>query len=101
MLEDNLKKIRQELDLSVAKFSEKLEMPAMTITKYERGERTPSAQLFVQLYKKLNVNMNWFVSGEGEMFNSSKPQFNLNEKETELFIYNTMQQILKKNGIIN
>ena len=32
MLKENLKKIRQELGLSVAKFSERLEIPAPTIT---------------------------------------------------------------------
>ena len=69
MLKENLKKIRQELGLSVAKFSERLEIPAPTITCYERGERTPSAQLFIQLHLKLNVNLNWFVTGNGEMFN--------------------------------
>jgi transcriptional regulator with XRE-family HTH domain len=68
MLKENLKKLRQELGLSVAKLSEKIDIPAMTLTNYERGERTPSAQLFIQLNKKLNVNLNWFVSGEGEMF---------------------------------
>lgn len=74
MFAENLKKIRQELGLSVAKFADKLEMSASTLTGYERGERTPSWTLFTQLYIKANVNMNWFVSGEGEIFNQKEAQ---------------------------
>lgn len=72
MYAENLKNIRKSLRLSVAKFAELLEMSASTLTGYERSERTPSWQLFAQLYKKANVNLNWFVSGEGEMFLSSQ-----------------------------
>lgn len=68
MFAGNLKKVRQELGLSVAKFAEKLEMSASTLTGYERGERTPSWNLFTQLSIKSCVNMNWFVTGQGEMF---------------------------------
>ena len=94
MLKENLKKIRKELGLSVAKLGEKLEIPAMTLTNYERGERTPSAQLFIQLNKKLNINLNWFVSGIGEMFNS--PKFEDVQDEFEKKVV----EIMKKQGVI-
>lgn len=94
MFAENLKKVRQKLGLSVAKFAEKLEMSASTLTGYERNERTPSWQLFTQLYKKANVNMNWFVSGEGEMFNTPKYTAVKNELRQEVL------QILKDEGII-
>ena len=72
MYSQNLKKIREKLDLSVAKFAKKLEMPPSTITQYERGTRTPSWALFVQLNTKINVNLNWFTTGKGAMFNSQE-----------------------------
>ena len=94
MLKDNLKKIRKELDLSVAKLAAKLEIPAMTLTNYERGERTPSAQLFIQLNKKLNVNLNWFVTGEGQMFNTPKYEDVQDEFEKKVV------EIMKKQGVL-
>lgn len=94
MLKDNLKKIRKELGLSVAKLSEKLEIPAMTLTNYERGDRTPSAQLFIQLNKKLNINLNWFCTGEGEMFNT--PNYEDVQDEFE----KKVEEILKKKGLV-
>lgn len=70
MFTQNLKKIRQELGLSIAKFAEKIDIPARTLTTYERAERTPSLKLFTQLCTNANVNINWLVSGNGEMFNN-------------------------------
>lgn len=63
-----LKQLRTDLGLSVAKFAEKLDMSPSTINGYEREERTPSELLFIQLANKLNVNLNWLVSGQGEKF---------------------------------
>ena len=96
MLSENLKKIRNELGLSMAKFSEKLEIPAMTLIHYERGERAPSAQLFIQLDKKLDVNLNWFVTGNGNMFNN----VSIPCGDIEPVILQAMYTILKNNGII-
>lgn len=89
MLEDNLKKtiaknlkkLRQELGFSVLNLADKIEMSANTLSAYEREIRTPSIELGIQLYAKLNVNLNWFISGNGEMF--------INECEnTHVFINN-------------
>lgn len=88
----NLKLIREKLGLSVAKFANKLEMPAPTLTGYERGERTPSAKLFIQLYQILNVNLNWFITGKGEMFN--------NTATSEDIITKKVEQILQNKGLI-
>lgn len=99
MLAQNLKKIRKELGLSMAKFSEKLEIPAMTLTHYERGERTPSAQLFIQLDKKLDINLNWLVSGRGSMFNREETQNKIDENMKET-VFACMLQILKQNGFV-
>ncbi len=88
MFAENLKKIRQELGLSVAKFADKLNMSASTLTGYERGERTPSWTLFTQLYKNVNTNINWFVSGEGLMFRNECENTHIlvkNEKPVENF----------------
>ncbi len=96
MYSENLKKIRKELDLSIVKLSEKIEVSSNTISAYERGIRCPSMDFGIQLYYKLNVNLNWFITGEGEMFNKNKNQPDNNRKETEQIVI----QILKEKGII-
>lgn len=95
MYSKNLKTIRQKLDLSIAKMAKKLDMPQSTLTSYERNDRTPSVEFISRLYKILNVNTNWFVSGEGEIFNSPKKEF----KEDEFTV--KVENILRKNGLIS
>lgn len=94
MIKENLKKLRKHFGLSVAKFAEKIDIPAVSLTNYERGERTPSAHLFIQLHTKLNVNLNWLVSGKGEMFNA--PPFDAVKTE----LRSEVLQILKEQGLI-
>ena len=65
---ENLKKIRKELGLSVEQLAIKIDIPSRTIGGYERNERKMSLEIVTQLCKKLNVNANWFVTGQGEMF---------------------------------
>lgn len=91
---ENLKKIRQHYKLSVAKMAEKLDMSAGTLTGYERGVRTPTVPFFILLYEKLNVNLNWLVSGKGEMFNA--PTYEQVEDE----LTQKVEAILKKNGLM-
>lgn len=93
MYSDNLKKLRENLDISVAKMAKRLDMSARTLTSYERGECTPSVEFLARLYKILNVNTNWFVSGQGNMFNA--PQF----EDVKSEILNEVEKMLKERGL--
>jgi len=73
MYAENLKKVRMSLGLSVNELAENIKIPARTIGGYERNERAVSLELVAQLSKIYNVNANWFVTGEGEMFNKKEP----------------------------
>lgn len=94
MFQERIKEIRAELGLSVAKLADKIEIPARTITGYERGERTPSIEFLANLSTILNVNANWFVSGNGDMFNNKQPSVNNDELEQKVV------EVMKKYGII-
>lgn len=93
MIAENLKKLRNELGLSVAKMADKLEMSANTLTNYERETRIPNATLFVQL-NKINVNLNWLVSGQGNMFN--QPAY----EEIEDKLEEKILSVMKKYGVV-
>lgn len=68
MYSKNLKKIRNAKNLSVEKLSKILDIPASTLWGYEGNKRTPSIDLPTQLNRRLDVNTNWFLTGEGMMF---------------------------------
>lgn len=74
MYAQNLRLLRKHLKLSSSKLSEILEIPSRTLLAYERKERTPSIELAIQLGEKLNVNINWFLTGDGEMFKQKQMQ---------------------------
>ncbi len=81
MFSEHLKQVRNKLNLSIAKMANELDMSASTLTSYERGDRLPSIEFAQRLYRVYNVNSNWFVSGDGEMFIERC-------ENTHAFIYN-------------
>ena len=94
MYAQRIKQIRTELNLSVSKLSKKINIPERTIVSYESEGRTPSIDFLAQLCKELNINPNWFLFGEGEIFNNSKSSLLQN------CIEDMILQTLRKNGII-
>lgn len=94
MYQERIKQFRSELNLSVAKLADKINIPARTITGYERGERTPSIEFVTQCCTILNLNANWFLTGQGSMFNA--PQFGVVENE----LRDEVLKILRDEGVI-
>nr|DAI41207.1 MAG TPA: helix-turn-helix domain protein [Caudoviricetes sp.] len=94
MYQERIKEIRTKLNLSVAKLADKIGIPARTITGYERGERTPSIEFLANLSTILNVNANWFITGNGEMFNKKEPFVDNEELEQKVV------EVMKKYGVI-
>lgn len=68
MYSENLRKIRKELDISAQKMADKLGVSQGSIAQYEAGKREPNYNFISRLNEVFNVNLNWFVSGQGEMF---------------------------------
>ena len=91
-----LKIIREHLGLSVSEFSKRLELPQEALREYELGEKSPSAELFIQLDKKFNINLNWFVSGRGGLF---QPENTSSAVLAGIFTPQALE-ILKKEGLI-
>lgn len=69
MYSEKIKQIRSTLNLSIAKLADKINVPARTITSYERGERTPSLEFLTQMCINLDLNPAFFLLDKGPMFN--------------------------------
>lgn len=96
MYAQKIKLIREKLNLSVAKLSEKIGIPQRTIVSYERNERTPSLEFLAQLCNILNINANWFLSNKGELFQAEITEKDILKKE----IIDEVKLILKNEGVI-
>ena len=49
-------------------FAKKLDISRTTLIGYEDGSSPPSAAFLIKVYEIFNVNLNWLLTGTGEMF---------------------------------
>lgn len=84
MLSKNLKQIRTNLGLSQQEIARQLGIHQVQYGTYERGTRKPSADIFEKLVQIYNVNINYLLTSQGEMFiNNNKTEVNCTTIELE------------------
>lgn len=95
-MNERLKEIRLSLKLSPKEFVAQIgnDITYHSYTSYESGERKIPIKLLEILNIKFNVNLNWLVTGNGDMFlpksfEDSKDEFTQRVKD-----------ILKEEGLI-
>lgn len=63
-----LNAVRKELNLSLDKAASYIKKEARTITAYETGQNCVSLEYLHALYTHYKININYILTGEGEMF---------------------------------
>lgn len=63
-----LKEVRKHFKLKQQEFAKELGIPDRTYWGYEKGVIDASLICLQNVNKKFNVNLNWLIVGEGEMF---------------------------------
>jgi transcriptional regulator with XRE-family HTH domain len=81
---ERLKKVRGALGMTQDEFSKGLGVSKPTYVRYELGEMWPNAAMLSIMTTKYNVDLNWLLTGEGEMFIEA---IEADEKYRELFRY--------------
>lgn len=67
-MNQRIKKLRKELDLTQIEFANQIGMKQNTIATYEMGRTKPSDAAIKHICRTFNVNENWLRTGEGDMF---------------------------------
>ncbi len=75
---ERVKEIRKTLNLTLEKFGEKLGVGKTAISKIEKDERNLTDQMAKAICREYNVNYDYLIYEEGEMF-SDLPQTVLDE----------------------
>ena len=75
---ERVKEIRKTLNLTLEKFCEKLGVGKTAISKIEKDERNLTDQMAKSICREYNVNYDYLIYEEGEMF-SDLPQTILDE----------------------
>ena len=98
MLAENLAKLRKHFNLAQNEFAEKLDISARAYVNYERGERKPPCELLIKLLRNYNVNLNWIIANEGEMF-LDEQEFATQYENVKNDILKEVQKMLKEKGL--
>ena len=96
-----LKEVRKELGFNQTDFAKHLGIPQTAYSMIENGNR-PLADKYVKVIcSAFNVNENWFITGEGEMFLSSPYEkefidiFSRLAPETQQYLLLMAKELLK------
>lgn len=63
-----LKQTRENLGLSQSAFGKKIGLSFQHVSRYERGVISPTSDILTRLHERLNVSIDWLLTGRGSMF---------------------------------
>jgi len=94
-ISERLRQICEAKNWKLTDFAEQTGIAYRTLQGYVGGEREPNAEGMTGI-AKAGVNLNWLVSGEGEMFQSVIQKNEISEQEEKLIAdYRSMPEKLK------
>ena len=81
---ERLKAVLKHKGLKIKTFSELTEIPYSTCQSYLSGTREPGMEGLTTICLRLYVNLNWLLTGEGEMFIGGSSTNHLTQQEQAL-----------------
>lgn len=84
-LQNRIKALRKELNLTQEKFGKRLGMKKNSISQIENGINALTEQLLVSICREFNVNEEWLRTGEGGMFVTLNRTQQIAKLTTDLF----------------
>ncbi|OOF35771.1 helix-turn-helix domain-containing protein [Rodentibacter heidelbergensis] len=95
-ISERLKQVCEAKNWKIKDFAEQTGIAYRTLQGYIGGEREPNAEGMTGI-AKAGVNLNWLVSGEGEMFQNVEQETAISEQEEKLLSdYRSMPENLKE-----
>lgn len=67
-LGERFKKIRDDLNMTLQELAKIIDVTAGYLSMIENGKKIPGGEILANLALKLNININWLLTGTGEMY---------------------------------
>lgn len=67
-MNERIKKLRKELDLTQQEFADRISVKRGGIANYEIGRNEPTDSVISLICREFHVNEEWLRTGQGEMF---------------------------------
>jgi SOS-response transcriptional repressor LexA len=74
--------VREKIGQNTKDFAASLGMESTTVSSIESGKREPSKEVLCNLASKFAINLNWVLTGEGEIFLSNHEKSLVNTKNS-------------------
>lgn len=71
--------------LNLTEFSIKSEIPYTTLSQYLADDRKPGTDALIKIFSTSFININWLLTGQGQMYFSSNEQINDDSDLVPLF----------------
>ena len=68
MIGKRLQEFRKKLGFTQKEFAKMFGVSEITMRRYEIGKVKPDIDFILELRNRFNLNINWLLTGEGEMF---------------------------------
>lgn len=68
-MEERIKELREELNLTQKEFGEKIGITNTAVSKLEKRERSVSDRVIRDICREFNINEEWLRTGMGEKYN--------------------------------
>ena len=94
-MNERLKELRTELNLSMEKFASKIGVTRSAISRLESGNINFTEQMLLSICREFRVNYFWLTEGKGEMFVGT-PQTAVEEIAEEYNLDETDKKIIEK-----
>ncbi|WP_243115001.1 helix-turn-helix domain-containing protein [Paraclostridium sordellii] len=88
--------LRKKQKLSRSKFGKKLGKSGDAIYNLERGRSSIDSELIENLCKTFHVNENWFIKGEGDMYNISPESSKLSNTFNTIIDSEELSELVSK-----
>ena len=82
-IKERLRLVIESQKLTVKDFAELVDTPLRTVHNYLNSGKEPSMEFLSKVSKKFNINLNWLLLNQEDMFLTEK-DINLNLDESEL-----------------
>ncbi len=83
-ISERLKQVMKLKNLNIKAFSETTDIAYRSVQNYLREEREPNAEALLKIRHALDVNINWLLTGNGDVFVMNSDDSVLTADEMEL-----------------
>lgn len=92
--QDRLVKLRKTITSNASAFARSIGILYPAYNRYEKGERKPAFEILQKIVEVHKVNLNWLLTGEGEMLNLA-PSLKIRKEERKTVLKNFAGKINK------